>query len=329
MHLESGASAVVFAPSPLLTVTIEPSADGDAEIHVHAGGQGFWIARMLAVLGLRVVVCGSFGGEAGFVARKLIEAEGVRVHAVPAAGGNGAYVHDRRSGTRVTLASMPARPLSRHEVDELYGAALVESLEAGVCVLAGAAGSDVVPADTYRRLAADLGANGAMVVADLSGRALDAAVAGGLAVLKVSDEELRRDGRVADVDDLDALQAAMVALVAAGAANVVVTRADRPAVALLDGELLEIGPPRLTTLDTHGAGDSLTAGIAAGLVQGATLREAVRLGAAAGALNVTRRGLATGNRDEIERFAAHVAVRPLLERAGHSARQGPLPTTRE
>ena len=32
------------------------------------------------------------------------------------------------------------------------------------------------------------------------------------------------------------------------------------------------------------------------------------LGAAAGALNVTRRGLATGRRAEIERLAAHVEI---------------------
>lgn len=317
---EPAAAAVVFAPSPLLTVTVEPAGD-DAEIHVHAGGQGFWIARMLALLGVRVVVCGSFGGEAGFVARKLIENEGVRVHAVRTAGTNGAYVHDRRSGARTTIASMRARPLTRHEVDELYGATLVEGLEAGVCILGGAADSGVVPADTYRRLAADLGANGTAVIADLSGPALDAAVAGGLSVLKVSDEELRRDRRVADIDDVTELHAAMTTFVTSGAANVVLTRAERPAIALLDGELIEIGSPRLTTLDTHGAGDSLTAGIAAGLVHGAPLRDAVRLGAAAGALNVTRRGLATGTREEIERFATHVSVRPLIEHIPTTTRE--------
>ena len=39
----------VFAPAPLLTVTIEqPSSDrGDGEVHLHPGGQGFWIARLL------------------------------------------------------------------------------------------------------------------------------------------------------------------------------------------------------------------------------------------------------------------------------------------
>ena len=53
----------------------------------------------------------------------------------------------------------------------------------------------------------------------------------------------------------------------------------------------------------------MTAGIAVGLGRGLGLPDAVRLGAAAGALNVTRRGLGTGRRDQIERFARRVSVR--------------------
>jgi 1-phosphofructokinase len=40
------------------------------------------------------------------------------------------------------------------------------------------------------------------------------------------------------------------------------------------------------------------------------LVDAVRLGTAAGTLNVTRRGFASGSRQEIESLAHHVDVRP-------------------
>jgi len=52
----------------------------------------------------------------------------------------------------------------------------------------------------------------------------------------------------------------------------------------------------------------LTAGVAATLALGGSLVEGLRTGAAAGALNVTRRGLATGKRPEIERLAPHVGI---------------------
>jgi 1-phosphofructokinase len=72
--------------------------------------------------------------------------------------------------------------------------------------------------------------------------------------------------------------------------------------------------PSVESLDSRGAGDSMTAGVAAALARGEDLESAVRLAAAAGRLNVTRRGLATGTRTEIERLTKHVEVRPLDEK---------------
>ena len=299
----------VFAPAPLLTVTIESKPDGsrDDEVHLHAGGQGFWISRLIAELGVDVVLCGSFGGETGRVARALIEDEGVAVRGIAASGNNGTYVHDRRSGERVEVASMTGDSLTRHELDELYGIVLLEGIESAVTVLGGPTGPPIVPPSTYRRLAVDLRANGGKVVADLSGDPLGQVLAGGVDVLKVSEEELVNDGRMSN-DDPAAVVDAMRALAADGAKHVVTTRAAEPALALVDDCLMVVRPPRLTAEDHRGAGDSLTAGIAATLANGGDLVEGLRLGAAAGALNVTRRGLATGKRAQIERLAAYVEV---------------------
>ena len=146
------------------------------------------------------------------------------------------------------------------------------------------------------------------MIADLSGEPLQAALAGGLTVLKVSAEELVRDGHLSDEDDTEALIAAMRELAAQGAQHVIVTRAERGNLALLDGELVEATAPALEVVDTRGSGDSLTAAVAAALAYGADLRDAVRLGTAAGAMNVTRRGLASSNREDVVRFAEHVEV---------------------
>jgi len=305
------ARVVVFAPSPLLTVTIEQTTQNRDEIHLHAGGQGFWVARLLAVLETRVTLCGAFGGETGRVVRTLIERENVRVAAVASAGSNGAYVHDRRGEARVALAEMAPACLSRHEIDDLYGMALVEALDADVCVLCGRAGT-LLPADTYRRLASDVRANGKPVVADLAGETLNVTLTGGVTVLKVSHEELLADGP-AHRDDFRSLVHAARDLVEAGAEHVIVSRAAAPALALLGGRLFAVAGPSVEAVDPHGAGDSMTAGVAAALARGEDLDSAVRLGAAAGGLNATRRGLATGIRSDIERLMEHVVIGPLEE----------------
>ncbi|MBC8093950.1 MAG: phosphofructokinase, partial [Pseudonocardia sp.] len=159
---------------------------------------------------------------------------------------------------------------------------------------------------------ADLAANGRPVIADLSGEPLAAAVAGGATVIKVSHEELLREGRARD-HSVAALVSAMFALAANGQRAVVCSRAEAPTLACFDGRTVEARGPVLEALDSAGAGDSFTAGMAAALAHHQPFETALRLGVAAGGLNVTRRGLGTGARDEIERLAAHVQITEIDE----------------
>jgi 1-phosphofructokinase len=263
------------------------------------------VCSLLREFDVRTVMCASFGGETGTVLRHLIRRAGIEVAAVETAGSNGGYVHDRRDGARREVARMATGPLSRHEVDDLYDVTLVEGLASAVTVLTGPQRDDPIPADVYRRLALDLRRNGRTVMADLSGERLEAALEGGLDVLKVSDEELERDGRLARAGSLPA---ALAELVDGGAANVVITRGGAPTLASVDGRLLQVTPPVLEAIEPKGAGDSFTAAMAAAIAHGRTMVDALALGAAAGALNVTRRGLATGRRDLIERLSIRVSI---------------------
>ncbi|HCT79654.1 MAG TPA: phosphofructokinase [Micromonosporaceae bacterium] len=311
---------MVFAPAPELTITIEQRGD-DADIHLHAGGQGIWQARMIATLGVPVVLCTVFGGETGSVLEPLTAAEGVWLRSVHGDARNAAYVHDRRDGERVVLARSPADPLPRHVLDELYGLTLAEGLRAEVSVLSGTQDPQVIEPDVYRRLAGDLRRNGCKVVADLAGEYLDAVLESGLDFLKVSHDELIDSGR-AKGDDEESLLEALRQLHADGAEAVVVSRAEKPALALVDGEIYEVVLPELEPADHRGAGDSMTAGVTATMAQGGDLRTAIKIGGAAGAVNVTRHGLGTGRASVVGELMEKVELAPLDASAAQE--EGPV-----
>ncbi|EMY32678.1 fructose-1-phosphate kinase/fructose-6-phosphate kinase [Arthrobacter crystallopoietes BAB-32] len=312
-------AVVIFAPSPVLTVTIE-DLDGEQDIHIHAGGQGVWQARMLHALGASVTLCGVFSGETGRVARHLLRDEGIQVLSVEGQGSNGAYVHDRRGGERQVLAESSGHRLTRHELDELYGLVIQAGIDAGTAILSGPAIEGIVPDDAYRRLASDLGTAGCTVIADLAGPRLEAAVSGGVSVMKIADDELKDSGRAASEQATDLVDA-MQQLAADGAGTVIVTRAHLPSLLLHEGDVSEIHMPSLESVDTHGAGDSLTAGVAAALAAGKPIHDAVILGTAAGALNVTRHGLGTGDADTIEQLTRLVKIMPFQGGGAEPAEQ--------
>jgi 1-phosphofructokinase len=129
----------IFAPTPLVTVSIERRTTGTDEVHLHAGGQGVWVARMLESLGCRPIVCGPFGGETGAVAESILGREGVDVRSVTVAGRTAVNIEENgEDGLRSLVSTEPA-PLDRHELDDLYGFTIGAAVGARAAVLTGSA----------------------------------------------------------------------------------------------------------------------------------------------------------------------------------------------
>ncbi len=308
----AGSSLVVFTPSPLLTVTVEEADTPGQEIHLHAGGQGFWVARMAALLGVEVSLCCALGGESGAVLRALIARENVELLSVDCAASNGVYIHARRGGVREQVARTASKRLSRHEADELYGLALSAGLDANVVLLTGADPSSVLDSEIYRRLAGDLRSNGARVIADLAGAALKAALAGGIDLLKISEEEVLNEGLAHSASVTDLMEA-LRRLHESGAQTVLISRAEEPALVLdgASGRYLDLVGPRVEALEPRGTGDSMFAALGASLAGGEELDAALRLAMAAGCLNATRHGLGTGTRQQIQQLSSHIEITEL------------------
>jgi 1-phosphofructokinase len=298
----------VLAPLLYLTVTIEPEGNGQ-QVHLHPGGQGFWIARMIEVLGLDARLVAPIGGEAGEVVAALLPGWGVGLTEVRASMTTPTQVHDRRSGDREELVPIQPAQLDRHAADDLYAAVLEAALTSDALVLTSG-GDALLPDEAYGRLIHDVNTAGTPVYADIHGGALEACLEqGSLQVLKVSEDDLALDGRQMGSEE-QAIAAARE-LGERGAVTVVVSRGAEPAIAWVDGTVVRVTAPELATVDHHGAGDSMTAGMTVGSRLGLSGLDVVRLGAAAGAANVTRRGLGSGRVELIAELTELVKVEDL------------------
>lgn len=297
----------ILEPAPRYTITVERGDRGGSDVHFHAGGQGVWVSRMVNRLGERAVLCGPTAGEAGRVLKALVESEGISLKAVECNGENGGYIHDRRKGDRNVMVDVDSPALNRHDADDLYDVILVEALEAGVAVITGDGHRGIGDGAFFKRLALDLGSNGVQVAADVSGVALRA-IEGGLTYLKVSEDDLVRDGFLKSPDEVELIEL-MQEFAETKSKHVVVSRANEPALTIADGRLRHLQSPRFNPADHRGAGDSMTAALAVGMARKLGTEETLRLGAAAGALNVTRHGLGTGTSSQVEQLARLVELR--------------------
>lgn len=309
MNKPSGRVAV-FAPSPLLSVTIEARGEGRDDVHCHPAGQGVWLSRMAGELGAYPVLCSLVGGETGRVLEPLLERMPGERRLVRSDSSSGCYVTDRRSGEREVLAQAYIEPPSRHEADELVAATTAATLECIVLAICNPYPGDALPIDAYGALVTNARGAGVRVVADLSSPRIEAAAAARPELVKLNDWELAAFTR-GPVDTPERLRGAAETLRDLGAANVLVTRAGDPALALLDGEVWELVPPKFEVGSREGCGDTMMGAISAALALGRELPDALVLGAAAGAVNFLHHGLGTGSRREVEELSAEVALRRL------------------
>jgi 1-phosphofructokinase len=301
----------LFAPHPLLTVTIELEGSERQRIHFHAGGQGAWAGRMVAHMGATPVLCGFLGGESGELLGGLLEQaiSPGEIRIVKSSVASGCYVTDRREGERKLIAMTLSDPPTRHELDELFSLTCAEAIACGWLIVTNPMPGSALPLEIYGDLVADAKANGCRTLVDLSSPRMDSALRGGPDVAKLNDWELAEMVR-GPVSEPGQLLAGAEHLRELGAQTVIVTRGAQPALVLGEKGPRWLTSPRFEHGYREGCGDAMMGALTAAWALGESFERALAVGAAAGAANFLRHGLGSASKDVVERLVGSVTLKP-------------------
>ncbi|MFL2877007.1 MAG: 1-phosphofructokinase family hexose kinase [Pontiellaceae bacterium] len=239
------------------------------------GGKGTNTARMIRQLGGNSFLVGFCGGANGSRYLHLLDKEGID-HDHVTVEGEMRICHTLIEEQAVTelIEEMPAiLPKELAKMEQL-----IKSLDlSGMVALSGKVPAGI-PDDFYEQIAAVVRRQGGRVILDTQGepllRALDQRP-----FVKINREELCRTMQAST------LLGAAESLLMKGASGLLVTDGAQPAQLFNDGKHWQVQPPQLDAINPVGSGDAVTAGMMVALDQGASVREAVRLGMACGAAN--------------------------------------------
>ena len=306
------------------TVTLNPSVDqnlvipklvkDDAiralEVEWFAGGKGVNVARVVHELGGQACAFGFVGGFPGRMLTSWLDRAGIRHRFTRVQGDTriNTTLTDRSDGTQ-THVRAPGPRVSAEEIARLAAGLARCRPRARFWALGGSLPRGAPP-DLYRRLIRQLEAAGARCVLDADDEALLAGLDATPFMIKPNEHEFKRlTGVRADSDGR--IVAAARKVVERGTAVVLVTLGPRGAVAVSKEDAFRVNTPKVKVRSKVGAGDSTIAGTLVALQRGASLREAVRYGVAAGTAAVLTEGTQLCERRQVERILPRIRVVPL------------------
>jgi 6-phosphofructokinase 2 len=281
----------------IITVTINPAVDKYASVpnvepdrklrctppRFEPGGGGLNVSRAIRKLGGVSRAVTAAGGEMGRMLLELLEEEGIETTSIAVQGQTreNLTLYEESTGHQFRFG-MPGPSVSRDEWEMLLDE--VESAKpAPDYIVASGSLPQGVPDDFYSRVAEIASRSGSKMILDTSGAGLNISPGAGIYMIKPNRNELEHlvGGKLTTLEEIESAAYG----VARDAKCRILVVSLGPEGALLIGE---DGPelisgPRVETVSSIGAGDSMVAGIVMKLAQDHPVREAIKFGVACGA----------------------------------------------
>ncbi len=284
----------VFAPNPTLErvalvdkFQAGPGPQKPMRVSTFAGGAGMRAATVARLLGGDVLALGFVGGQLGGILRDCLDRQDIpHILSLTVAGTRGGFVLiDKEMGV-ISDIPEPPPPHTSVEADVLIGTLTRHLPHASLLIVADDGHDDESDPELFNRAFAAAKEEGILVVADLTGAPLTAAIDAGVWLIRVGLDTLqRRTERSLQHDS--AIVAEAQTLREGGVGNVLVTLGDEGALLVTSEGTWRIKPPVVSHFNPTGSGQTLCGALAVYYQQTQNLVEAVRYGCAAASVNVT------------------------------------------
>ncbi len=281
---------VMRADSIFFGITNRSSAE-----ELHFGGKGINVSVVLGNLGEETTSLGFVGGFTGEYLEKGLQSLGIKTDFVHLVGGI-TRINVKLKSDEETEINAKGPCITEDELHSLMEK-LCKVKDGDTVILAGSIPASL-PSDIYEKILESLDGRGVRFVVDAEGELLLKTLKYRPFLIKPNDFELsgiagRELKSNADIEN------AARKLKDMGAVNVLVSLGADGAI-LIDefGEIHRCSAPKISPVDTVGAGDSMVAGFLSGVKEG--YGYALKLGIAAGSATAASAGLA--KKEDIFKF---------------------------
>jgi tagatose 6-phosphate kinase len=277
------------------------------QMYTEPGGKGINVAKVLKFLGIPVVASGFVGGFNGRGICRSLDMIGIDHQFVKVEGESRLCLNIIDEKQKIQTEILESGPLiSEKEWEALKYKLSKLAAKSHFLIFSGSLAKGINK-DAYSQLIKTAHENGAKSVLDTSGHALTEAISAIPYMIKPNREELSQLINKPSINNQDILNA-MQLLYNDGISVVVVSLGAEGALVCYHGQFFKIVPPTVRSVNAVGCGDSIVAGISAGLYSNIGIENSLILGAAAAANNALQKNAGNINLEDIERLKSEVKI---------------------
>ena len=308
--------------SKILTITFNPAIDKSTSVDnliyekklkctnpkFEPGGGGINVARAIKRLGGESTALYLAGGYTGNYFTELLVKENIQTIAVSCKNHTreNLIVFDEKSKLQYRFG-MPGPVINESEWKEVLNT--IEKINDIEFIVASGSISEGVPIDIFGRISRIAKLKKIKLIVDSSGDALKESVDEGLFMLKPNINELSFLNGAGELRTEDVEDAAKSIISKGKCKFMVISMGAEGAMLITEESTFKITPPKVNSISTVGAGDSMVAGIVQSLSLGRSITESVKYGVSCGTAATMNPGTELCHMNDVEKIYSQISIK--------------------